>query len=101
MFAFWRYTLLVFVGLSSLMVMFFSLAITGTLIVNAGEINSAYNPDTPLWIIGLTAIGACFWLSNNFIRSVPFVAFRWVNNHKDELTAYSVITIIFLVFMVS
>ena len=101
MFAFWRYAFLVFLGISAFLVMFASLAITGTIVVNADELAAFYDESTPFWIIGLTALAFCIGMSEKFCRSMPGIAFSWLNHHKDEITAYSVITMIFLVFMVS
>ncbi len=101
MFEFVRYTILVLVGLASIITLFISLAITGALIVQTSDLPVQNTNYATFWTLGLTALMACAWLSNNFVRRVPVTIFKWLQANKDQITAYCVISVIFFVFVVS
>lgn len=101
MYEFWRYTLLVLVGLASMMVMFISLALSGALVASAGEAPSVADLGPAYWVLGLSALYCCLWLTGDFCRRIPRLVLSWLSTHKDQLTATSVIMVIFLVFIVS
>jgi len=101
MFEFVRYTILVLLGLASMVALFISLAITGTVIAQTGEFEAGNNYYATFWTLGLSAIIGCLWLSNAFVRQVPRTILNWIAVNKDHITTYCVVTVIFFVFVVS
>lgn len=101
MFEFMRYTLLVFVGLASMLVMFASLALTGSIVAESGGFDKGEQGAVTFWILGLSAIIICAWLSNSFIRRIPQTIFQWLRTNRDSLAVYCVVTAIFFVFVAS
>ena len=101
-----RYTFMVLLGLSCILALFISVAYTGAIVahtgsVEAGNINAGYNPSTTFWIWGFMSMGICLWLSSSFILKVPFTILHWLIVNKDHVAAYSVIGLIFVLFVVA
>lgn len=101
MFEFVRYTFLVFLGLASMMTMFISLAVTGSILAQQGDVEAGLNPHVVFWILGVTATIICLWLSSSFILRVPLTILNWLSENRDQLAAYGVISLIFIVFVIS
>ena len=101
MFEFMRYTLLVFVGLASMLAMFASLALTGSIVAETGGFDQSEQSAVTFWILGLSAIIICASLSKSFVRRIPRAIFQWLRVNRDSLAVYCVVTAIFFVFVAS
>lgn len=95
-----RYTFLVLLGLACLVTLFISIAITATIVAHNGE-TSIQMTDSVMWIWGAMAIAGCLWLSGTFFRSIYQAVYYWFQDYRDQITTYSVIGVIFIVFVIS
>ena len=99
MFEFMRYTLLVCVGLASMLIMFLSLALTGSIVAQSGGFDHGQQSAVSWWVLGLSALIICAALSNSFVRRIPSTIFQWLRMNRDSLAVYCVVTAIFFVFV--
>lgn len=100
---FLRYTFLVLLGLCSILTLFMSIAFTGVLVAQSGEMDTAVvNVDKTIYYIwGIMAFGACLWLLSTFTRGLLRSTMGWFNVYRENIATYSVISLIFIVFVIS
>lgn len=101
MFELVRYTFLVVLGLACLVAIFIAIAVTSTIVGRSSGLDPEQNYFTTYLIWGGAALATCLWLSNSFIVKVPRTIGAWFQKNKDHIAAYTVISMIFLVFVVA
>ena len=94
-----RYTFLVLLGLAGMVVLFLSLAVTGTYVAFNGDYPTTPDLNAAIWMMGLSALCACLLLSRDFARYNPSLTLGWLGKNKEELTGYAVITFIVMIFV--
>ncbi len=100
MFELVRYTFLVLLGLTSIVALFISIPLLSSVLIQSGNFEPEYNYPTSLWLWGIMASSICLWLSSSFLLKVPSTVLSWMSINKDNIAAYSVISIIFIMFVV-
>jgi len=100
MFELMRYTLLVVLGLTCLIILFIAIAVTSSILGQSGGLNPEQSHFTAYLIWGITAFCSCLWLSSSFILHTPKLIAAWWQRNKDHITAYAVVTMIFFVFVI-
>ncbi|GJM01895.1 MAG: hypothetical protein DHS20C08_03960 [Rhodomicrobium sp.] len=101
MYEFVRYTFMVLLGLASLVAIFISFALTGAIVAQEDGASLAESSITIYWIWGAMAITGCLWIFGSFLYRVPFTILYWLQDHKDHITAYGVIMLLCVIFVVS
>ncbi len=100
MFELVRYTFLVLLGLSCLVALFISIPLISSILIQSGNFEAEYNQPMALWMWGIIAASTCLWLSSSFILKVPGTIYSWLTINKDHIAAYSVISLIFIMFVI-
>lgn len=99
MFELVRYTFLVLLGLTCIVALFITMPLISAIILQSGEFETD-NYRSASWIWGIMAISICLWLSSSFILKVPNTVLSWLSINKDNIAAYSVVSLIFIMFVV-
>jgi|GEM_PF-4042122 len=100
MFELVRYTFLVLLGLTSIVALFISIPLLSGVVIQSGEFSPESNHQASLWMWGIMASSICLWLSSSFLLKVPGTIISWLSINKDNIAAYSVISLIFIMFVV-
>jgi hypothetical protein len=100
MFELVRYTFLVLLGLTSIVALFISIPLLSGVIIQSGDFAPEYNHHAATWMWGIAASSICLWLSSSFLLKVPATIISWLSINKDNIAAYSVISLIFIMFVV-